>query len=63
MPLVQEPHEDHELLPGTAAIYTQGAKISYSTWQVSYPHCQVAAEVRGNQHLFRSTSSDLFAEE
>lgn len=29
---IQETHADHELLPGTAAIYTQGVKISCSTW-------------------------------
>lgn len=30
--------------------------------KVSHPHCQVAAEVKGNRQLFRSTSSDLSAE-
>lgn len=30
---IQETHAaDHELLPGTAAIYMQGVKISCSTW-------------------------------
>lgn len=59
----QAAHADHELVPGTAAIYTRGVQTSYGTWQFSHPHCQVAAEVKGNQDFFRPASSDLFAEE
>lgn len=31
------------------------SKISWSRWSVPHLHCQVAAEVKGNRDLFRST--------
>lgn len=54
-PLIPEAHENHELLPGTAAIYTQSQKPATAHGKFLIL-CQVAAEVKGNPDQDRSAA-------